>query len=247
MPDYALFGRVLRSELDLGALTPSSGIRPHWFLSRAGDGVRQTAVERLGSEPVNDGVAVTLYQGDGLFRLTFDDSGSFDVSADGREIRWLAPPSPNLDSVQKDVIGRVLPLCLELEGISTLHGSAVDIDGSGVAFLAPKFHGKSTTAAALVARGARLLADDAVAVTGDTPALMVPSVPIVQLWKDSAERVANAGASPRGDGSSPKLQIGWDDAACNCNDTGAVRRRLSAQPGRGRSVARCEAREASCR
>ena len=212
MPDYVIFGRILRSEFDLGELTPSNGGAPHWTLSGAADGPLGLAAEPLGSEPVQAGVAVTLYRGDGLFRLTFDDTGSFDVSTDGREIRWAAPPTADLDAMQKDVIGRVLPLCLELQGTATLHGSAVDIDGSSIAFLAPKFHGKSTTAAALVARGARLLADDAVAVTSDTPPLVVPSVPVVQLWEDSAERIMRTGASRRGDGSSVKLQIGWDDA-----------------------------------
>ena len=219
MPDYHLFGSVLRSDIELVELSPCTGLAPRWHLGRVDDGPPSSALEALGSEPVEAGVTVTLYRGDGFVRLAFDDTGSFDLSADGRHIRWLAPATPNLDSVRKDVLGRVFAVCLELEGTTTLHGSAVDIDGEGVAFLAPKFHGKSTTAAAIVDRGGRLLADDLVAVTAGAPPHVVPSVPVVQLWQDSAERVARIGASARGDGSSVKVQIGWDDSGRNATSS----------------------------
>lgn len=164
----------------------------------------------LGTEDVNAAARVSLYRTRAGFRLAFDDTGTFDISNDGHAIRWAMPPNVNLDSVRKDVLGRVASVCLQLDGMSVLHGSAVRIGREAIVFLAPKFHGKSTTAAALVDRGARLLADDLVAVTADGIPHVAPSVPVVQLWRDSASRVAQH-ASDRGDGTSIKIQRGWDD------------------------------------
>jgi hypothetical protein len=167
----------------------------------------------LGKEEVQPGVEVALHRrGDSLI-LTFDDTGVFEVSGDGRRIGWTPPADPDLEAVRKDVLGRVLAVALHQEGVITLHGSAVELGGVAVAFLAPKYHGKSTTAATLVESGARLLADDLVAVSpGPDPSVM-PSVPRVQLWSDSAERMARASGSVRGDERAPKLQVGWNDPA----------------------------------
>jgi hypothetical protein len=212
MPNYQLFGGILRSELDFVELSPCAGRHPRWYLTRAMSAPSTSEMEALGSEDVDKGVRVTLYRAPNFYRLAFDDTGMFDVSVDGRHICWIPSADPNLDLVRKDVLGRVFAVCLQLDGISALHGSAVKVGDEAIAFLAPKFHGKSTTAAALVDRGGRLLADDIVAVTPGAAPHVMPSVPVVQLWQDSAERVARISASARGNGSSPKLQRGWDDA-----------------------------------
>jgi len=210
MPDYRIFGNVLRSDLTFPELVPChSTSQPKWLLSRVSQLPSFSNPEFIGKEEVEPGVSVSLYRSADVFRLVFDDTGSFDVSADGCRIDWLAPETPDLAAVRKDVLGRVFATCLQQEGIVTLHGSAVELGGLAVAFLAPKFHGKSTTALALVESGGRLLADDLVAVSGSLKPAVMPGVPFVQLWRDSAERAA-ASASVRGDAAAPKLQLGWD-------------------------------------
>ncbi len=194
-------------------LLPQPARRPRWVLSCTGlaSAVDPGELALLGTEDVNATARVSLYRTRIGFRLVFDDTGVFDISGDGRMVHWTAPPNVNLDSVRKDVLGRVAAVCLQLDGMSVLHGSAVRIGREAIVFLAPKFHGKSTTAAALVDRGARLLADDLVAVTADGLPHIAPSVPVVQLWRDSAARVAQRDASDRGNGTSIKIQRGWDD------------------------------------
>ncbi len=212
MPDYRLFGGVFRSELELPELQPHPSLRARWWLSRNAAPLDPGDLHVLGSEDVAPGTRVTLYRSRSGFRLVFDDTGIFDLSRDGHRIRWTAPERLEIDDARKDILGRVAALCLELDGMSVLHGSAVHIDDAAIVFLAPKFHGKSTTAAALADRGARLLADDLVAVTPDRVPRIAPGIPVVQLWKDSAAHVAQRAASARGDGRSPKLQRGWDEA-----------------------------------
>ena len=73
----------------------------------------------------------------------------------GQVITWHRPPEVALDAAVADLTSRVLALALHAGGVFTLHASAVSIDGGGIAFLAPKHHGKSTLCSALVLAGAR--------------------------------------------------------------------------------------------
>lgn len=162
---------------------------------------------------VDDGVTVTLYRSGDSARLVFDDTGVFDVSPDGRRIGWTPPPNADIEAVRKDLLGRVFAVALGQQGIITLHGSAVALGGAAVVFLAPKFHGKSTTATALVNAGGQLLADDLVPVTPEACPMVLPSVPVVQLWPDSAVRVAGGLTPAAPNQEAPKRQVAWEDAA----------------------------------
>jgi hypothetical protein len=195
MPDYQLFGQVLRSELVLPELTRATAVAPMWTLTRHLDSPPAGPFRTLGREDVQTDVSVELQAAGNSLRLVFDDTGLFDISMDGRRIRWHAPAQADLEAVRKDLLGRVFALCLQQQGVMALHGSAVALDGTAVAFLAPKYHGKSTAAAALIETGATLLADDLVAVTAGARAEVLPSVPVVQLWRDSADRMARAAQS----------------------------------------------------
>jgi hypothetical protein len=77
-------------------------------------------------------------------------------------------------------------LCAAAAGDVALHASAVEIDGTAVLFAGPSMQGKTTIAAALTARGHRLLAEDTVrCVAGPTPALY-PGPAVVRLRADMA-------------------------------------------------------------
>ncbi|MBK8250918.1 MAG: hypothetical protein IPK85_26515 [Gemmatimonadetes bacterium] len=158
--------------------------------------------ERLGEDAVYGAVRVrTLTCADGI-RLAYDDTGTFDVSGDGRSITWYPPEgSRPEEAARADVIGRVLAVAMHLQGVFTLHASAVaPRPGTGVALLAPKGFGKSTLAAALLRAGARLLSDDAAPVR--TPvaggARLSPGIHQVRLWGDSAVRVGLAPPAAEG-------------------------------------------------
>ncbi|MBD3729114.1 MAG: hypothetical protein IE933_05345 [Sphingomonadales bacterium] len=74
-------------------------------------------------------------------------------------------------------------------GFPMLHGSAVAITGGAALFCGAQEHGKSTTGAALLARGHALLADDLSRVdppgADGQPAMLHPSAARIKLW-DSA-------------------------------------------------------------
>lgn len=186
MPDYAVFNGLLRSELDLPELAPAPLGQPTWTL-RVRSSEAPTALEsRLGADRVHGETMVRAYRCPNAVSLVYDDTGRFDVSLDGREITWYAPGSATEEAARADILGRVLPLALHLSGVLCLHASAVAVGGEGIAFLAPKFHGKSSLAAALVEAGGTLITDDVLAIQPDT-ARYLAGVPALKLWPDSAD------------------------------------------------------------
>ena len=75
-------------------------------------------------------------------------------------------------------------------GFAMWHGSAVTRQGGAVMFCGPAGEGKSTLAAALVARGCSLVADDLSRVVPDKgAALIYPSSTRIKLWREAVERL----------------------------------------------------------
>ena len=88
-------------------------------------------------------------------------------------------------------LGLVISLVLERRGVLCLHASAVSVSGRAALFLGDKGAGKSTTNAALLARGHVPITDDLVAVGGvlqDVPAPVIwPGFSSMKLWPDTVE------------------------------------------------------------
>ncbi|HEX6533358.1 MAG TPA: hypothetical protein VF041_02105 [Gemmatimonadaceae bacterium] len=196
MRSVSVYGGRLDSEVPF-ALPPATAGDARWTLRRAPGAPRaEDAVETLGDDHVEGDARVRLIRIVGGYRLVYDDTGTFDVLDGGARIAWYPGPRATEDAVRLDVLGRVLPLALHASGTLCLHGSAVEIGGRGVAFLAPKRHGKSTLAQALARAGARVLSDDVVPVDPGPEARVRPGVPHVRLWRDAAARLAPAHVPP---------------------------------------------------
>lgn len=89
------------------------------------------------------------------------------------------------------LLGTVLVVLCYNRGLLPLHASAVEADGGAVLMAGRSGLGKSTLAAALVTRGARMAADDICALdfsNGATPVVW-PAFPRMKLWADAAERL----------------------------------------------------------
>jgi hypothetical protein len=187
---YDVFGGTLRSEFPLEELPDSSADVADWTLRVIDEPASSSPEgEPLGSDTVFGETRVHGFRRKNGFGLVFDDTGQFDVSSDGSVITWHRPPEVVIDAAAADITSRVLALALHANGVFTLHASAVSIHGAGVAFLAPKLHGKSTLCSALVLAGARALSDDTVPVRpGDVPRLS-PGLPRLRLWSDAAARL----------------------------------------------------------
>ncbi len=186
---YRLFGGILDADIEIPELEPVAPQAPTWIL-RSTTGEPAPAGIELGSDHVTGDVRVRMFRHAGGLRLLYDDTGCFDIAEDGREIRWTH--SADVDQVKAcaDLTSRVMATALYAAGTTCLHGSAVVLGEAAIGFVAPKLHGKSTLALALVRSGAKLLTDDTLPVVPGTPPNAHPGLHAARLWSDSADRVA---------------------------------------------------------
>lgn len=104
--------------------------------------------------------------------------------------RFVADSRAAASQVRKLERGAVRALDRWVADELSLHGSAVELDGAGVAFVGESGAGKSTLAAALVLQhGASLIADDIVAVDDDGSELVLLATD-AEHWLDSESRRA---------------------------------------------------------
>jgi len=94
------------------------------------------------------------------------------------------------------LLGPALGILLHQRGFLVLHSSVVSIGSTVVGFLGEKGWGKSTTAAALNARGHPLVADDVLAVLPYTHCapMVQPGLPHFKLWPEAV--AASFGEDP---------------------------------------------------
>jgi hypothetical protein len=191
---YRVFDVGVDSPFELPELDASGVAHPNaWKVEAFSSTPPATTLEPTGTDTVYGSVQVRSFVSSGLARLTFDDTGTFDLDPSRRAIRWYSGPDAQIAAVRADLLGRVLAMAVHHEGALGLHASAVSIGDGVVAFLGPKRAGKSTLAMALVRRGARLVTDDTLVVRLEgRRALAAPGVQRVRLWPDSARAVGVA-------------------------------------------------------
>ncbi len=199
MHRYSLFGGCLHSALEIPGLPVSASPDETWRLTVVPGGAGSCGA-MLGTEEVDPGCTVRLHQQPDGLRLSYDDTGCFDIHSNGRDIVWYPAAGASDELARLDVIGRVLATALHVSGLLPLHGSAVGIDGTAVAFVAPKTFGKSTLAFALANAGATFISDDTLPVEPSATPRVRPGVDHVKLWSDSARRLTDTDSLPRAEG-----------------------------------------------
>ncbi len=186
--DGDLFGWRVRTELTLPELAPWTGDdrAPDIMIFRGqvpalGDGALQFSprIEFTQNALRFDVPGVARYRIDGADRVTIETAP--ETSPDAAEVRLF-------------FFGTVLAVLCLRRGLIPLHASAVAVDGRAVLLAGDSGLGKSTLAAALMARGYPLLSDDLCALDVSRPGAPVirPCIAYLKLWKDAATRLAIA-------------------------------------------------------
>jgi len=179
---YIAYGLGIRSSLALPEL-------------EAGDGTADAVVRRgrLASWPAPaSGLGMSAHVTAALACFSWADVGTVLVR-DGARIIVDAAPRVAESILRLYVLGPALATLLRQRGLLVLHASAVSVGGEAIAFLGGPGWGKSTTAAALHARGHGVLADDIVAVapTAGGP-VVLPGFPRLKLWPDASRAIGEA-------------------------------------------------------
>jgi len=195
---YSAFGSRLASDLEFPELRPMEPGPSRWTFRVVDHLPEMSDPLQFGEEAIYGDVKARLHRHARGHRIEVCDTGSFELLPGG-EIHWRPTAEPWWDFGRGHLLGRVLATALFLEGIHTLHGSAVQFGDGVVGFLAPKFTGKSTLALHLCRAGAALVTDDSLPVEL-TPhgALAHPGVHSIRLR--SMEEAGGAAESTGRDG-----------------------------------------------
>jgi hypothetical protein len=155
---YTLYGLHVRADVPLDAPpcdatgAPDLEVRRGNFPAPAGDVVCVVDAGQAGT--------FTGYARAADWVLALDDKYAFTLSQDRRWLEWAVGVGD--PALVPDLVARnVMAFYLGLGGVPTLHASAVAFDGAGaIAFAGGRGAGKTTFAALLCERGAKLVTDD---------------------------------------------------------------------------------------
>jgi hypothetical protein len=136
-----------------------------------------------------------FFRVDDHYLIRFPGLADFELAADGAEVTGWPVEGTTDGSMQHLFQNQIRPLALSRAGATVLHGSAVSIDGSCVAFLGESGRGKSTLAASFAMSGSPFLTDDALIVEREGSRwLTPPGHPSIRLWEDSERAVLGTSA-----------------------------------------------------
>lgn len=122
--------------------------------------------------------------------LRIPDVAAFLV--EGGNLVTIQPVMPvDAPDIRAFLLGTVLAVLCFNRGVLPLHASAVEMAGGAVLVAGNSGLGKSSLAAEMHRRGARLLSDDLCALDfqGREQPLVWPAFPRMKLWRDSAEHL----------------------------------------------------------
>ncbi len=179
---YSVYGLCVHSDLRLDGVQEGAG-EPDVF-------VRWGAVQTQASRPVHAG----CFQADAERIFIYQPNAGFLLARGGRELLVEVPPEHDARFMQSIVLGRGLASVLHQRGVLTLHAGAIAQADAALAFVGERGDGKSTTTAAFVRHGCRLVTDDLLPIR-----LGESGLPLVytggaqlKLWPASLEATSQA-------------------------------------------------------
>jgi hypothetical protein len=146
------------------------------------------------------------------YRVVAPGYGRHLVSTDGTQITSSIPAITSW-RWQRLLFAQVLPLAATLQRLELLHASAVARDGWAFAFVATSGTGKSSVAAHLVARGAKYVTDDVLALEAtDGAAIAHPGAAVASIHRGELRALGADAARAVGTvvGRSDKLVVAID-------------------------------------
>lgn len=196
------FGLTIHSELALPGLRSGAG--------EADVHVRHGEVRPPEGYPPS---GIAHYTVEGADALAWGDRARLRITD-----REITVDSADEAFARQCVVGPGLGVLLHQRGMLVLHGAALDVGGRAVVLLGDKGAGKSTTAAALIARSHRLLTDDLVVLAPDASSpTVLPGPTQMKLWPETIEAVGlDATVTPVFDGLAKGI---WAEAPTTANPT----------------------------
>lgn len=177
---YRLYGLVVSSDIALPELVPATDDAPAEITFRHGavptDGLKQARA-----------LGPFCQVSDDALWLEVPDVARF-LIRNGDQVDFEMAPGSDEDSLRVFLLGSAIGALLLQRGHLLLHGNAFEVGDGCVVCVGASGAGKSTLAAAMMARGHRIVADDVCPI--DRNGFVVPGMPRLKLWQDTARRLA---------------------------------------------------------
>jgi len=182
MHHYTAFGLHIHSEIFLPELAEGN---PH---SAADVYIRQGAVELPAMRPTTihrRGVKAFFGQDEQQQALFLDWAGVASFKAFGGRELVVSPVALEANVISLFTVSEALGLILFQKGYFLLHASAVEVADEAWCFMGMPGAGKSSTAAAFIKAGCKLLSDDLTAITFDETGkpVILPAYPQLKIWE----------------------------------------------------------------
>jgi hypothetical protein len=199
---------IPHSTIEHADVCVSFGVLPDWLDSLKPHQVETTYIADYTGESGKPAFVFSKLHGGNFYRFSYADNTEFVVDNRGREI-WTTWQEPlTLEDTATYLLGPVMGFVLLLRGLVCLHASAIVVDNAAIALVGPAGAGKSTTAAALSARGFSVLAEDVVTLDDrddrDGRFFVRPAYPCIRLWPASAASLYGSRSAL------PPLTPNWD-------------------------------------
>lgn len=180
MHHYTAFGLHIHSEISLPEL---AGGDPH---SLADVTIRQGTVElpKMRSTMIYRRGIRAFFGQDGQQALYLDWAGVASFRASGGNELVVSSIASEANIISLFTVSEALGLILFQKGYFLLHASAVAVGDEAWCFMGMPGAGKSSTAAAFIKAGGRLLSDDLTAITFDQSGnpVIIPAYPQLKIW-----------------------------------------------------------------
>lgn len=184
MHHYKAFGLNILSELELPELSDGDAITKHdLYIQSASFELPALENTQLYRRGVRAGFAKDA---DENLYLHWNKVASFKASSGNCLV--VKPLVDDNNLVSLFTVSEALGLILFQRGLFLLHASAVRVGNEGWCFMGTPGAGKSTTAAAFIKAGGKLLSDDLTAIgfNDNGLAYIIPAYPQLKIWDKTA-------------------------------------------------------------
>lgn len=185
---YIAFGIRIQSEIELPELLPM-------VMDGAPDlDIRLGTIPEDFLPPATSHYPVSEYA-DGSYKLLLPGIARYLVR-EGREVIIDPLDTGDAGSLRLFLLSMVLPAALHHRGKVLIHASAIQVDGQLKLFLGQSRAGKSSTVAALKARGYRVFTDDVCVLEeypGEARIYAHAAYPMMKLWEETVDMLGDAG------------------------------------------------------
>ena len=180
---YRIYGLRVRSDLPLPVASISDDGEVDLIVRRGGAVPRPVA-------PQPPGMALDWQEVDQGWLLRYhtrtDEVLEFAYNRDASQLEIRSTTPEMTDDITALLVGAGLATALHLRGVPVLHASAIVVDGEAILVAGAAGAGKSTLTAALVAKGAPLLAEDLAVLTfGENGITVQAGYPRLRLCPDA--------------------------------------------------------------